>query len=246
MDVATFLARGRKAIRMPPRQLLGRLQSALEHRVQRPRSWIYPRVLSDKAITGDAASSIDALWDRQAASPFFLRPTDREFYASAFRARFPGAVSACLAAADAAVRHEFDLLGSGTHALGAELPWLDDFKTGRHYPLQYCRDIQYMELDKPTDVKVPWELSRCQHFTALGQAYWLSGDERYAREYRAEIEHWIAANPFAYSVNWACAMDVALRAISWIWGFYFMADSEACADPVFRRAMLRSLFPQQQ
>ena len=28
------------------------------------------------------------------------------------------------------------------------------------------------------DIKGPWEVGRCQHFVVLGQAYWLTGDER--------------------------------------------------------------------
>jgi hypothetical protein len=243
MTIATFLARGRKALRMPPRQLIGRLAEEARQQTRRPWSRIYPRLLSDRTIIGGSAvASLDALWTRQASQPFFVRPPDRDVYVAAFRQRYPDKVAAVIAVADAALRHEFDLLGSGAKTFGPRLPWLEDFKTGRHYPLQYWRDIQYMELDRPTDVKVPWELSRCQHFTALGQAYWLTGDERYAAEYRAEIEDWIAVNPFACSVNWATAMDVSLRAISWIWGFYFVAGSPACADPAFRRAMLRSLF----
>jgi uncharacterized heparinase superfamily protein len=243
MRANDWVRRARKALRMPPRQIIGRLRDELRQEARRPWSRVYPRTLRDATIIGESgARSLDELWHRQKTAPFFLHPSDRESYASAFRARFAALESAIVADADAAVRHEFDLLGSGVRPLGSPLPWLDDFKTGRHYALQYCRDIQYMELDKPTDVKVPWELSRCQHFTRLGQAYWLTGDERYAREYRAEIEEWIGANPFAYSVNWACAMDVALRAISWLWGFYFMADAPACADPGFRRALLRSLF----
>jgi hypothetical protein len=239
----SWMERARKARHMPPRYVLGRLRDELREVAKRPWSRIYPRTLSDAALLGSSgARSLDDLWRLQMKAPFFVTPSDRAQYAAAFRARYPESLDAVVASADAAVRHEFDLLGSGNKSLGATLPWLDDFKTGRHYPIQYCRDIEYMELDRPTDVKVPWELSRCQHFTALGQAYWLTGDERYAREYRASIEDWIGTNPFAYSVNWACAMDVALRAISWIWGFYFMADSEACADPVFRRALLRSLF----
>ena len=243
MTLATFLARGRKALRMPPRVLMARLGDELRTQTRRPWARVYPRLLGDAAIFGaSGASSYDALWGRQMAAPFFLNPSDRANHAAAFRERYPDEVAGVIATADAALRHEFDLLGSGVKALGPKLPWLDDFKTGRHYPVQYCRDIEYMELEKPTDVKVPWELSRCQHFTALGQAYWLTGDERYAAEYRAEIEDWIAVNPFAYSVNWACAMDVALRAINWIWGFYFMAGSASCADPGFRRLLLRNLF----
>jgi hypothetical protein len=243
MNLSTFLARGRKALRMPPRTLLARLADEARQQTRRPWSRLYPRVLADAAVFGESgARSFDELWERQMGLPFFLQPADRGRYAGAFRARYPAGVATVVAAADAALRHEFDLLGSGPTMLGANLPWLDDFKSGRHYPLQYWRNIPCMELDKPTDVKVPWELSRCQHFTALGQAYWLTGDERYAVEYRAEIEDWISSNPFAHSVNWACAMDVALRAISWIWGFYFMAGSRACLDPTFRRVLLRSLF----
>jgi hypothetical protein len=122
------------------------------------------------------------------------------------------------------------------------LPWHSDFKTGREWPLQYSPDIEYAELDRSTDVKVPWELSRCQHFAVLGQAYWLSGDERYAQEFVDEVEDWIARNPWGYGVNWVCAMDVALRAVSWVWGFYFMGASAACAAPAFRSAFLRALY----
>src|SRR5439155_7202590 len=132
--------------------------------------------------------------------------------------------------ADRSLRHEFDLLGSGSVELGDRIPWLTDFKTRKTWPIQYCRQIEYNELDRPTDVKVPWELSRCQHFARLGQAYWLTGDDRYAAEFAAEVTDWIASNPYAHGVNWACAMDVALRAVSWIGGFAYMGEAPACRD----------------
>jgi hypothetical protein len=228
---------------MSPRYALGRLRDELRNEARRPWARLYPHVVNERSILGDSgARSIAELWERQLGAPFFVRPSDRDVFVKAFCERFTSAAGRLVTTADAALRHEFDLLGSGPRALGDRLPWLEDFKTGRRYPPQYCRDIEYMELDKPTDVKVPWELSRCQHFTAFGQAYWLTGDERYAREYVAQVLDWIEHNPWAYSVNWACAMDVALRAISWIWGFYFMGRSNACANPAFRRALLRGLY----
>ena len=243
MTLRTFLARGRKALRMPPRQLIARLKEEVRQQTRRPWAHVYPRTLSDATIIGNnAAGTIDELWTQLAGAPFFINASLRDDYTAAFIERYPSGRQQVIQAADQVLRHEFDLLGSGIKQLGPKLPWLDDFKTGRHYPPQYCRDIQYMELDRPTDVKVPWELSRCQHFTVLGQAYWLTGDEKYAAEFRREVEDWLTANPFAYSVNWACAMDVALRAVNWIWGFHFMAGSAACNDAAFRQAFLHSLF----
>jgi hypothetical protein len=243
MNSSEFGARIRRAFGRSPWYLARRSVEAAGHRLQRPWSAVLPRLVTERALlrqTGEP--DVGALWSRLASRPFFLNPDRRESWAHAFSGEYPAARDAIVAAADRVVRHEFDLLGSGTKSLGGDIPWLTDFKTGRMWPLQYCRDIEYNELDRPTDVKVPWEISRSQHFARLGQAYWLTGDDRYAQEFADETRSWIDANPYAWSVNWACAMDVALRAVSWIWGFYFMADAPACRSREFRSGFLRSLF----
>lgn len=241
--MSELLARARRAARKSPRELASRLAEIGWAQLQRPWSRVYPHVLTERALLKLAgAPSVDALWQRQQARPFFVSPDRRADWTRAFRDRYPDASAAILNAADRVVRHEFDLLGSGCVTLSPKLPWHTDFKTGREWPLEYSPTLDYLEIDKPTDVKVPWELSRCQHFTALGQAYWLTSDERYAREFVDETSDWIARNPWGYGVNWACAMDVALRAVSWIWGFYFFADAAACRSRAFRGAFLRALY----
>lgn len=182
------------------------------------------------------------MWRDLAARPFFIAGGERSATARAYAEAFPGAADRAVLDANAVLLHEFNLLGSGVCALGGALPWHTDFKTGREWPIAYSNGIEYAELDRPSDIKIPWELSRCQHFARLGQAYWLTGDERYAREFVAETMDWSAANPFCQGVNWACAMDVALRAVSWIWGFHFFADADACRDARFRSTFLRTLF----
>ena len=237
----TFLQRGRKAIGMPPAQLARRVGEELSRRTRRPWDRVRAARFTERALLrATGAASIDELWSTRMRAPFFLG--DRAATARAFRERYPDALAAVVHAADRALAHEFDLLGSGPVTLPARLPWRTDFKTGREWPRQYCRSIEYAELDRPTDVKVPWELSRCQHFTMLGEAFWLTDDERYAREYVDQVTDWLADNPFAYSVNWSCAMDVALRAISWIWGFHFFAAARPCADATFRSRLLRALY----
>ncbi len=238
-----LLGRVRRASKRPLRYLAARLIEAGRARLQRPWSRAYPHVLTARAIVKAAgAASIDELWRTEQAAPFFVSPARREEWTRSFRTRYPDGPPSIVSPADRAVRHEFDLLGSGCVALGSALPWHTDFKSGREWPLESSPSLQYIELDRPSDVKIPWELSRCQHFTTLGQAYWLTGDERYAQEFVHQVTDWIARNPRSYGVNWACAMDVALRAVSWIWGFYFLSDSTACRPRAFRGAFLRALY----
>jgi uncharacterized heparinase superfamily protein len=241
--IASVGSRLRRALRRSPGYLAWRAIDSAKRRVRRPWSYVYPRLLTDRAfLAALGARDVDQLWGDLAEQPFFVSTSERSRVVERFVAEYPDGRVAIERAGSAIMRHEFDLLGSGPQQLGTPLPWHTDFKTGRQWPPAYCGDIEYHELDRPTDVKVPWELSRCQHFTRLGQAYWLTGDERYASEFVAETTDWIAANPLACGVNWACAMDVALRAVSWIWGFHFFAASEACRDPSFRSRFLRALF----
>lgn len=230
-------------MRRSPEYIAWRVSDAVRRRVRRPWSRVYPRWITERALVRACGGrSIDDVWRSLAARPFFITVADRASMARAFADAFPDAAAHVVRGADAVLRHEFDLLGSGVCTLGKTLPWHADFKIGREWPLAYSNGIEYAELDQPSDIKVPWELSRCQHFARLGQAYWLTGDERYAREFVAETMDWSASNPFCQGVNWACAMDVALRAVSWIWGFHFFADAEACREQRFRSTFLKTLF----
>jgi hypothetical protein len=121
--------------------------------------------------------------------------------------------------------HMFDLLGSGNVNLGSSIAWNKDFKTGFIWENRFYKDIKVVDITNNSDVKVPWELSRFQHLFTLGKAYWLTNNEKYAVEFKEEIEGWIKDNPVENSVNWTCAMEVAIRAVNWINGYYFFKDS---------------------
>lgn len=118
--------------------------------------------------------------------------------------------------ADILVKKTLDLLGSGNHTFKDYFPWSTDFKTGFKWPNKYCHSYQYNDLDKNNDVKTPWELSRHQFLVQVAQAYAITKDKVYLEFIEETILDWIKTNPFAYSINWACTMDVALRTISWI------------------------------
>jgi len=128
-------------------------------------------------------------------------------------------------AAERCCAHVFDHLGSGPVNLGQTIDWHRDFKSGVKWEPSYFSRIKEIELNDASDIKVPWELSRCQHFTTLGIAYSQTRDEKYAREFVAECQDWIEQNPPYHGVNWHCAMEVAIRAISRaIWTHYHPRD----------------------
>jgi len=158
---------------------------------------------------------------------FFTNPLHQGQLISFIREHFPDNEALVIGAADKACAHVFDLLGSGDTYLGAKIDWHIDFKSGyRWEPGTYYTDVCHAPYPGGYDIKVPWELSRCQHFVWLGQAYWFTVDEKYAKEFVAEVEDWIENNPWPLGVNWACAMDVAIRVVNWLWGYHLLKESK--------------------
>jgi hypothetical protein len=190
-------------------------------------------------IASTGRDTLASLWRSSPAA--MLGPSPRE--AEELRALYVGLYAPEAAAlrerADRILQHEVDLLGSGLVPLGPEIDWHLDFKSGRRWPLSAHR-IDYSELDRSSDVKIPWELSRCQHLTTLGRAWVIFGEERLAREFESQIRSWIRSNPVGRGVNWACTMDVALRAVSWTWALALF--SHAPLSAAFLEELLLSLY----
>ncbi len=110
------------------------------------------------------------------------------------------------------------------------IDWHIDFKSGyRWNPRTYYKDIKYGHR-LGVDIKVPWELSRFQHLTTLGEAYCLSKNEKYAKEFVNQIADWIEHNSPKFGVNWTCTMDVAIRACNWLLAWEFFKGSPLISD----------------
>lgn len=191
-------------------------------------------------LRGTGASSVAELWERCGRAPF---PSPSSVAAVELDTVCPGSVQRLRALADEALRHEVDLLGARV-SLGAEIDWHRDYVSGFRWPPVSYRRLDVHGFDAPSDVKFPWEVSRFQWVLPLAQTYRLTGDDRLASEARRLIESWIDANPYATGVNWACAMDVAIRLAVWTWLFRAFWQSEAWADAPFQERFLRSMFVQ--
>lgn len=207
-----------------------------QHRAEAKARAITPEALLDKLNAG----SFDSLWARLAEAPFpaHTNPIKAEDYEAAC----PGDGARIIKAAEDAVARRVDLLGSGPVDLGRPIQWHKDFKSGFGWPIVASRRLDVLDLHRASDVKVPWELSRLQWLIPAGQAYLMTGEERYAKAAAEVIDEWAAANPLAQGVNWACTMDVALRGISLVWLFRIFHHSAAWSDDRFRRDFLKLLY----
>ena len=128
--------------------------------------------------------------------------------------------------AEKAVNGKYNLLGSGDVEVNP-IDWHTDFKTGHKWqPGTFHRNYIQEGIESESDVKVPRELSRCHHLLKLCLAYRFTANEKYAEVCISQILDWIRQNPVMYSINWGCTMDVAIRAVNWMWALRLIAGSE--------------------
>jgi hypothetical protein len=119
--------------------------------------------------------------------------------------------------------HTFPIFG-GEIQTGPEICWRRDYSRGIETGLNYFRRIPYLDTARAGDHKFIWELNRHQHLVLLAQAYWFTGDATNLREIQAQLESWFAQNPHGRGINWASALEVAFRALSWIWTYHLVGE----------------------
>ena len=168
---------------------------------------------------------------------FFASFQTPEKTASAFKSRWPESEGKLIDKADRITSGKFDLLGFKGLNFGDPIDWHFEPVSRKHIPLHHWSKLDYLDADIAGDKKIIWELNRHQYFQTLGQAYWLTGDERYARTFVAHLEAWMDANPPKLGINWASSLEVAFRSISWLWAFHFFESSPSFAPETFKRAL---------
>jgi Heparinase II/III-like protein/Heparinase II/III N-terminus len=241
MSFASILSRAHRIIRKRPGYVLERVTREVHCELDR---WIAPprqrRLGRARLLALSTASSIDELWQRLRNRPFpaITVPVT----AAALEQIEPGESERVRVAAEQACRRIVKVLGMDPVALGSPIDWSRDYRVGLGWDPGFARAIDYVNRDRPSDVKIPWEISRLQWLIPVGQAYLLTGDNRYATVVRDVIDEWITGNPLAYSVNWACTMEAAMRLFTWTWFFHVFAGNISWGDETFRVRFLSMLY----
>lgn len=135
-------------------------------------------------------------------------------------------LAASVREAEEVLSGRWSLLGFGPLELGAEVDWLRDPSSGARWPADYHADVRLVRGDG-SDVRVLWELNRLAHLQTLARAYALTREERFAEAFFRHLRSWRAQNPLGFGPNWACAMEVALRAANLLVALRLLAPSRS-------------------
>lgn len=188
------------------------------------------------SVPSDPAALLAAFRDRPPA--FFPAFDDSRATLAALMRHAPDDRARVLARAARVLAGQFDLLGYKGLSYGAPIDWQRDPVHDRSaaHAAHWSR-IPYLDATAVGDHKVTWEVNRQQYLVTLGQAYWYTRDDCYARAFAEHVSAWMDANPPKRGINWASSLEVAFRAMSWVWALHFFRDAEALTPALYARVL---------
>jgi hypothetical protein len=167
---------------------------------------------------------------RTPSARFFAGVAERDEMRRLFAGPYAAERAATAVEAERARQHRFAFFGR-EFSYGPDIDWQADPVSGRRFPSVFHADVPVHGGDVGYgDVKYVWELSRQQYLIDLGKSFFLDGTVADRDAMVRLVRSWIAGNPYATGVNWACALEPAFRAWSWLWAYHFTSDS---LDPDF-------------
>lgn len=151
----------------------------------------------------------------------------------------PDQVEALIADADRLANRQFTILGEKID-YSPGIRWQYDPKNDYEFnQSEFYSRLKIGSVEGRFDIKYPWELSRLQHFPRLAIAFRLSGEKKYINALINQTVDWIRSNPVGFGANWACTMDVAIRAANMAYAFAIAGDVHYESE--FATELVRSL-----
>jgi hypothetical protein len=193
--------------RMSPREIVWRAQAFIRDQADRPR-------IALGAVPTAPYGDVRA----EAIFAGGVRLCEHAPAASAWRDRL-------VRQADAIANHRFSFFSLNDRHLGDPIDWNRDHESGTAAPRSFASAIDYRDPRVTGDAKVVWEPGRHHQLVVLGRAYRITGDERYAREAVAQIDSWLEQCPFGVGMHWRSPLELAIRAINWVWTFDLIRPS---------------------
>ncbi|MDZ4198675.1 MAG: heparinase II/III family protein, partial [Kiritimatiellia bacterium] len=197
------------------------------------------------SLQAEARDRVSALNTSAALERFFTRAADLPERARKLSKGAPDLALQIRQTARKIRDHRIDLLASGPLFFGRPIAWHSDIRSG--YRWDPTLDYQaapdgldrLIETGGGVELKAPWDLSNLHGLPTLTAAWGLDRDPAVLQAIEKDVTDWIEANPPFLGVNWYCAMNVAMRALSLL---TTIAALYPDLNPEFLRAVLTSLY----
>jgi len=229
--------RSRQVLQKSCERYLGVSQGELDDRSLRRQ--LIPS-LQTESIETVAGAVLESFAGLDGGPAFMPGLRSREAVVQLMNSRFQNERTALLDRAGRAIEGRFDLLGLHDVSFGLPIDWLLEPTSGKRIGLDHWSRIPYLAPELAGDKKITWELNRHGHFVTLGQAYWLTNDDRYAEAFVTQLSGWLDTNPPRLGINWVSSLEAAFRSIAWLWSLHFFAASSRLT-PGFIWRVLKSI-----
>jgi hypothetical protein len=116
--------------------------------------------------------------------------------------------------------------------------WHRDPTTGIRAARRWFTSVPYLDATAVGDHKGVWELNRLQWVLDLARAHALAPTEHSRAEIVQVLQSWVEENPPFVGINWASALEVAYRSITWTAILHVMQSTVLPLDtPHLRRCV---------
>ena len=120
---------------------------------------------------------------------------------------------------------QVQVLGLPPFFIGMTPDWHCDNATGLIAPRRHWSQIPFLDAKVVGDHKSLWEVNRHQYLLAPALIWLLDGSDTEFKMIQRHLASWLRENPPTVGVNWASSLEVAYRAITWIWLLWFLQDA---------------------
>ncbi len=201
-----------------------------------PQYWVKifsPEFLKARVQTDGSTDLAAALRDKspKVFFPGFERVAEFGDFISKFCPREQNRI---ITAANNVLNNEFTIFNNSRVRLGDPPVWNEEARTKKVAPDRFYGDIEYLNPEEVGDSKITWEPSRLQFVYDLGQAYVLTGDDKYAAHFFDLLNHWNRRNRDYHGISFCSALEFAFRANSVVWGLHFFRKSEGFGQQAAR------------
>lgn len=226
------------------RELSDRLREQWRRRIER-RVYNARRSRADYSVdlqtifTGAAAHRFRGATEKIDFVALLRSHNDTEFmpgfaargkYRTFVETTLPSERSRIIATAEQIVADRFPVFNLGFLSYGDPPRWNYDPVHKIAALESFYADINYLDPKVVGDSKIVWEISRLQWVYDLGQAYLLTGDEKYARKFFQLLHAWRLQNNDYHGVNYCSALESAFRLHSLAWGVWFFKNSSSLTN----------------